>query len=112
MILENGAGLEEWLTDLIKNSGTQARRVIVSKDLTLREGEDGQAHTVDPHLWMDVQNAVKYVENIRDGLSAADPAERDDDEDIDIERLPLVGVLQELDDASSIAALALWLELQ
>jgi len=44
------------------------------------------------------------------GLSVADPAEADEDEDIDIERLPVGRALAELDDAVSIAALALWLE--
>jgi ADP-ribose diphosphatase len=46
------------------------------------------------------------------GLSQADPADLDDDEDIEVERLPLAGALGELDDAASIAALALWLELE
>lgn len=45
-------------------------------------------------------------------LGEADPAELDDDEDIEVERLPLAGAIGELDDAASIAALALWLELQ
>lgn len=44
------------------------------------------------------------------GLTEADPAELDDDEDIEVERLPLAGALAELDDAASIAALALWLD--
>jgi len=44
------------------------------------------------------------------GLSEADPAELDEDEDIEVERLPLAGALAQLDDAASIAALALWLE--
>ena len=43
-------------------------------------------------------------------LSEAHPAELDDDEDIEVERLPLAGALTQLDDAASIAALALWLE--
>jgi 8-oxo-dGTP pyrophosphatase MutT (NUDIX family) len=46
------------------------------------------------------------------GLSEAHPAELDDDEDIEVERLPLAGALTQLDDAASIAALALWLELE
>jgi len=46
------------------------------------------------------------------GLSESDPAELDDDEDIEVERLPLVGALEALDDAASIAAFALWLERQ
>jgi ADP-ribose pyrophosphatase len=45
-------------------------------------------------------------------LRQADPADLDDDEDIEVERLPLAGALGELDDAASIAALALWLELE
>jgi ADP-ribose pyrophosphatase len=45
-------------------------------------------------------------------LSVADPAELDDDEDIEVERRPLVGALEALDDGVSIAALALWLEQQ
>jgi len=50
-----------------------------------------------------------FLGKIRDiGLSVKD----DDDEDIEVERLPLAGALRELDDAASIAALALWLELQ
>ena len=46
------------------------------------------------------------------GLSEADPAELDEDEDIEVERLSLVGALEALDDAASIAAFALWLERQ
>jgi ABC-type Zn uptake system ZnuABC Zn-binding protein ZnuA len=30
-------------------------------------------HEGDPHFWLDPLNVVKYVENIRDGLIAADP---------------------------------------
>ena len=44
------------------------------------------------------------------GLVRADPAELDEDEDIELERLPLSHVIGRLDDAVSIAALALWLE--
>jgi manganese/iron transport system substrate-binding protein len=34
----------------------------------------GHQHAGDPHFWFDPNHAVKYVENIRDGLSKADPA--------------------------------------
>ena len=43
-------------------------------------------------------------------LSEADPAALDEDEDIEVERLPVGEALTALSDASSIAALALWLE--
>jgi ADP-ribose pyrophosphatase len=44
------------------------------------------------------------------GLTEAGSAALDDDGDIEVERLPLASALAELDDAASIAALALWLE--
>jgi len=31
-------------------------------------------HEGDPHFWLDPLNVIKYVENIREGLIAADPA--------------------------------------
>jgi ABC-type Zn uptake system ZnuABC Zn-binding protein ZnuA len=34
-------------------------------------------HEGDPHFWLDPNNVVKYVENIRDGLIAADPDGKD-----------------------------------
>jgi ADP-ribose pyrophosphatase len=42
------------------------------------------------------------------GLVRADPAALDDDEDVEVERVPVAGVLARLSDAVSIAALALW----
>jgi ADP-ribose pyrophosphatase len=44
------------------------------------------------------------------GLSAADGAVPDADEDVEAEPLPLTGALRQLSDAVSVAALALWLE--
>jgi hypothetical protein len=47
---------------------------------------------------------------IASGLSPVSGARLDEDEDVDVERVSLVGVIQRLSDAVSIAALALWLE--
>ena len=41
-------------------------------------------------------------------LFVADPAELDEDEDVEVERIPLEDALDLLSDAASIAALALW----
>jgi ADP-ribose pyrophosphatase len=43
-------------------------------------------------------------------LWAAGGSVLDDDEDVEVERIPLVGSLRRLSDAVSVAALALWLE--
>jgi len=34
-------------------------------------------HEGDPHFWLDPNNVIKYVENIRDSLIAADPGGKD-----------------------------------
>ena len=44
------------------------------------------------------------------GLSPAEGAALDEDEDVAVEHIPLVGGLERLSDAVSVAALALWLE--
>ena len=44
------------------------------------------------------------------GLWAAAGSALDDDEDVEVQRIPLVGSLDRLSDAVSVAALALWLE--
>jgi ADP-ribose pyrophosphatase len=43
------------------------------------------------------------------GLWVAGGSALDDDEDVEVERIPLVGALARLSDAVSVAALALWL---
>jgi ADP-ribose pyrophosphatase len=43
-------------------------------------------------------------------LSAVDGSALDEDEDLEVERIPLVGSLDRLSDAVSVAALALWVE--
>jgi ADP-ribose pyrophosphatase len=44
------------------------------------------------------------------GLTPSDALGRDEDEDIDVERVPITEAFDRLDDACSLAALALWLE--
>ena len=43
-------------------------------------------------------------------LSSTEGALLDDDEDVEVVRIPLAGSLERLSDSASIAALALWLE--
>ena len=67
VLIENGAGLEEWLQEMLQNAGGQRQVIVASAGI-----EPGS--TNDPHFWLDPLKVVKYVENIRDGLASADPA--------------------------------------
>jgi ADP-ribose pyrophosphatase len=50
-----------------------------------------------------------YIYEARD-LHPAEAVPLDEDEDIEVEHIPLVGSLERLSDAISVAALAIWLE--
>ncbi|CAO4166115.1 metal ABC transporter substrate-binding protein [Methylorubrum populi] len=82
LVVVNGLGFEGWIERLIKASGTKAPVIVASKGVTTIAGshdhDDDHGHDhgdhADPHAWQSVANVKLYVVNIRDGLSAADPA--------------------------------------
>lgn len=82
LVVVNGLGFEGWIERLIKASGTKAPVVVASKGVRTIAGrhdhdsDHGHDHGdhADPHAWQSVANVKLYVANIRDGLSAADPA--------------------------------------
>src|SRR5215207_363062 len=71
LVLENGAGLETWLRDIITNSGFRGPVVDTSQGVRLRM-VGGQP---DPHIWQSPRNAEVMVANIDRALAAADPAD-------------------------------------
>lgn len=79
ILIVNGGGYEAYLDRLLTNAGGQRTVITASSGLTSRtprpdEFADSAPREVDPHFWMDPTLVIKYVDNIRDGLSAADPA--------------------------------------
>jgi zinc/manganese transport system substrate-binding protein len=71
LVFVNGLGLEGWLPRLVRSAGGNAMIVVASNGIApLRRGSNA-----DPHAWQAVANAKIYVTNIRDALSAADPAD-------------------------------------
>jgi len=72
LIFASGAGLEEFLAPLIENASAQGLVIDLSQGIQLLEG-DGEEHGYDPHVWMDPNNVLVWVENIRAALSQADP---------------------------------------
>src|SRR4051794_26197744 len=73
LLFINGLGLEGWLPRLAQSSGGKATVVTATAGITPRR----LGAEADPHAWQSVGNAKLYVDNIRDGLIAADPAGAD-----------------------------------
>lgn len=82
LVLVNGFGLEEALLDSIENN---AAGVIVPVSAGIEalvlddHGGDDQDHEhagEDPHVWMDPNNVILWVDNIARVLAQTDPANR------------------------------------
>jgi ABC-type Zn uptake system ZnuABC Zn-binding protein ZnuA len=69
LIIVNGAGYESFLSTLLENKTV----VEASANITVKKSEQG----VDPHLWLDPNLVITYVENIRAALTVYDPAGAD-----------------------------------
>lgn len=98
VLVKNGLEMEAFLEDLVKNAGNPNLKVIDSSQSVqtiATKTVEGDAHSHDhdhgdkekekaehghdhgefnPHIWLDPKRAIRQVENIRDGLAAADPA--------------------------------------
>jgi len=66
LVVMNGLGLDDWIADLAKASGSEAQ--------VLRLGVGIAGATDNPHLWMDVRNGIRYAVRIGDELSGIDAA--------------------------------------
>jgi zinc transport system substrate-binding protein len=95
VFLYTSPDMEPWAADIIKglqnkklevvdtSQGVILRREHEKKDHRHdsrdghRDGRHDRSGAADPHIWLDFANAVKMVENIRDGLAKTDPAGKD-----------------------------------
>ena len=73
VLISNGLDYEQFLGPLLENAGGKRLVITASDGLQARHMEEGGETVTDPHMWLDPNRVVKYVENIRDGLSKADP---------------------------------------
>jgi manganese/iron transport system substrate-binding protein len=91
LLVINGLGLDDWLEDLAFETAPDVPLVVVAEDLEgveyLEAADDDQdhedddqdddhAHAVNPHLWLDVANARRYIERLTVTLVANDEAGR------------------------------------
>lgn len=95
VLILNGVEYEHFIEPLLENAGGERLVIEATTGLTphtmeehehegeeehaegeehAEEGEEGHEHEAgDPHMWLDPNLVITYVENIRDGLSEADP---------------------------------------
>jgi ABC-type Zn uptake system ZnuABC Zn-binding protein ZnuA/ABC-type Mn2+/Zn2+ transport system permease subunit len=66
VVVQHGAGLDDWLGDLVKAAGGHAKRVTATDGIRLVGG--------DPHVWHDPANAKAMVTRIESALVTARPA--------------------------------------
>ena len=72
VLIINGAEYEHFLESLLENAEGDGTQIEASAGLRLRTDTESE-HGVDPHLWLDPNNVIVYVENIREGLTHFDP---------------------------------------
>ncbi|GBC71598.1 Putative metal ABC transporter substrate-binding protein Hpf [Candidatus Calditenuaceae archaeon HR02] len=76
LILYNGFTIDAWILRLVTAS-SRAKVVRVTEGLekyALLVPDGPYAGRMDPHMWMDVGLAIRYVERIRDAFIEVDPA--------------------------------------
>jgi zinc/manganese transport system substrate-binding protein len=74
LVITSGGEADEWVDELIESSSTNAEVMSLLDLVPVKRTLEGE---VDPHWWQDPRNAVTAVEEIRDQLSATDPAGAD-----------------------------------
>jgi len=68
MLIANGAGLEEWLQEVIDNAGGDELVVEAAQGINSNPSRPG-----DPHFWLDPNHVIQYATQIRDGFIQLDP---------------------------------------
>jgi len=72
LLIINGAEYEHFLEPLLENAEGEREVIEASAGLGLRTDAESE-HGIDPHLWLDPNNVITYVENIREALTHFDP---------------------------------------
>ena len=71
LLILNGLEYEHFIEPLLDNAGGERLMIEATAGLSPRK-DAGSEHGVDPHMWLDPNLVVTYVENIRDGLIQID----------------------------------------
>lgn len=78
VFVHNGAGFEPWVGKVLGTIQNRNSMVVVDSSRGIAAMKDpGEQSGINPHFWIDPVLARQQVENIRAGLTAADPAGAD-----------------------------------
>lgn len=78
LLIINGLEYEYFIESLLDAEHAGTERLVIEATTGLSPHEDaGSGHGVDPHMWLDPNLVITYVENIRNGLIQVDPAGAD-----------------------------------
>lgn len=69
LLIVNGAEYEHFLESILDNAGGEKEVIEASAGVSPRKDANG----IDPHMWLDPNNIIIYVENIREALTHYDP---------------------------------------
>ncbi len=72
LVFAIGLGFEPWLAQLAEGADGQFPVVTLTDGLDLIGGAAG-GEEYDPHVWLDVENAIAMTEHVRTALREADP---------------------------------------
>jgi ABC-type Zn uptake system ZnuABC Zn-binding protein ZnuA len=74
LLIINGAEYEHFLESLLVAQDAGGGREVVEASAGILPRKDAESeHGIDPHMWLDPNNVIMYVENIREGLTHFDP---------------------------------------
>lgn len=74
LILWNGLNLELWFEQFLRNLGEVPSATLSDGIVPIAIAAGSYEGMPNPHAWMGLDNALVYISNIHDALSAADPA--------------------------------------
>ena len=72
VLIIHGGEYEEFLDGLLENTEGQNVLIEASTGVRFLSGTENK-QGVDPHVWLDPNNVIVYVDNIREGLTEFDP---------------------------------------
>lgn len=78
LILWNGLNLERWFEQFIDNLGDIPSAVLTEGIEPISIAEGNYEGLANPHGWMGLENALIYVDNIRNAMSKHDPGHADE----------------------------------